>query len=239
MTKVFSSVEIIPLPAEHHGKVFTRKAIWLCNASAIILLVAFLGGIIIIAWGANNLQKAGADSTSRTTGVGACILGSLCATAALIALVVDPFLGANRRLRNAFNAELSRRYGKLVEPDDPDAIFVEIIPRINWGKVKLENATDIGLLVVDKWRKELRFEGDKARWRVPAAALVRCELESFLMGESEIKVRVHCAVVYAMHNDGIWEMPLRERTKLGLFASLSKERATRISDAVAQIAGKK
>jgi hypothetical protein len=68
--------------------------------------------------------------------------------------------------------EFARRTGCLVQPSDADALFVEIVPKLNWGKMVLESASDVGSLRVDKRRREILFEGNKERWRIPAAATV-------------------------------------------------------------------
>jgi hypothetical protein len=36
---------------------------------------------------------------------------------------------------------------------------------------------------VDKSRRELRFEGDKERWRIPAASITGCQIEYFVHGQ--------------------------------------------------------
>ncbi len=65
------------------------------------------------------------------------------------------------------------------DPRDPEAVCVDVIPRANWGKPMMRNATDMGLLKVDPLSRCLLFEGDQERWRIPAASLVSVGVESY------------------------------------------------------------
>ena len=123
----------------------------------------------------------------------------------------------------------------LVEPNDPDALFVEVVPKLNWGKAMLENASDIGLLLVDQARREVRFEGDKERWRVPAASITSCEIEKFVHGQGAGATRIFYVVVRATRREGFWEVPLRERTGHGLLSSKRKNLAGRLAAAIQKI----
>lgn len=74
---------------------------------------------------------------------------------------------------------IDRRPDAIVLSDDPDAFFVQIIPREKWTVSMGENAGDVGLLRLDGRRQELRYEGDLERWVVPAEAVRSFRLESF------------------------------------------------------------
>ncbi|MGL4421478.1 MAG: hypothetical protein ACRCZF_12485 [Gemmataceae bacterium] len=71
------------------------------------------------------------------------------------------------------------RTDPIVLADDPNALFVQRIPRKNWHVSIGENADDVGLLVLDYTRKVLRYEGDQERWEVPADSIISFKLESF------------------------------------------------------------
>jgi hypothetical protein len=109
------------------------------------------------------------------------------------------------RTRRAFE----RRGDHVVDPQDPDLYFVDIIPRANWGKAMLENASDIGFLKVDKVRHELRFEGDNQRYVIPADSILDVSHEFF--GETlkhqlqKQPSQQHLVVVRAMTAVGPWE----------------------------------
>ncbi len=54
-----------------------------------------------------------------------------------------------RQTRHAFQCRLN----PAVDVHDPDLIFVDIVPRINWDKEMMENATDIDFLKLDAQRR--------------------------------------------------------------------------------------
>jgi hypothetical protein len=74
---------------------------------------------------------------------------------------------------------VDRRTDPVVAADDPDAFFVQIIPREKWTVAMGENAGDVGLLRVDARRGELRYEGDLERWVVLAESIRSFRLKSF------------------------------------------------------------
>jgi hypothetical protein len=74
-------------------------------------------------------------------------------------------------------AELLQRPGLIVDPNMPEAIFAEVVPRRNWGQIALQNAEDVGFLHLDTKRHQLLFEGDNKRYRIPARAVISCSVE--------------------------------------------------------------
>ena len=94
----------------------------------------------------------------------------------------------------------AKNFLRLVKPGDSEALFVEIVPKLNWGKLSLETARDAGFLRVDKARREVLFEGDRERWRIPAAAITYCEMEFFVEGQGSHAARkVFYTVLRARH----------------------------------------
>ncbi len=230
--------DISPLGSDHIGKVLTRKRILLGNALAIIGLVSFIGGLALLAWGASMLEGADkATSAPPGAGVALCVLGGALVLTALTGMLFDSSFGGNRMLRKAFRSELARRTGVLVEPNDPDALFVEVVPKLNWGKVMLDNASDIGLLLVDKARREIRFEGDNERWRVPAASITSCEVEKYVHGQGAGATKLFYVVLRATRREGFWEVPLRERRGHGVLSSKRKKLAHQLAAAIQELRG--
>lgn len=84
-----------------------------------------------------------------------------------------------RRYLRWLREKIDSRPDAVVKADDPDAFFVQHIPRKNWEVSVGENATDVGLLFIDYDRRILKYEGDSERWLVPAEAIVSFKLESF------------------------------------------------------------
>jgi hypothetical protein len=107
-------------------------------------------------------------------------------------------------------AAVRQRPGALVDPDDPDAVYVGVVPRENWGRVMLETSTDIGLLKIDPGRRELLFEGDGHRWRIPADSIESCELEEYFIGVPDPNENnvFPMAVLRVNREGGVWEAPL-------------------------------
>src|SRR5207248_9419848 len=108
-------------------------------------------------------------------------------------------------------ATVRQRPSALVQPDDPDAVYVGIVPRENWGRVMLDTATDNGLLKIDPRRGELLFEGDQQRWRIPAASILSCELDQYALGgqPQPSEYNIIPLVVLRVNRDAkVWEAPL-------------------------------
>src|SRR5262249_46337987 len=98
----------------------------------------------------------------------------------------------------------------LVKADDPEAFFVQIIPRENWTVIMGENAADVGLLKVDRKHRELRYEGDVERWTIPAESIRSFRLRSFtppgslpFMNEYTVLV-----LIVELGDRDTWETPL-------------------------------
>ena len=110
-----------------------------------------------------------------------------------------------RQTRHAFEL----RPNPAVDMNDPDLFFVDIIPRINWGKQMMENATDIGFLQLDKSRRELRFEGDRERYWIPAESILEIKHEFWAESVQHQLQKApslnHVIVVRAMTASGPWE----------------------------------
>jgi hypothetical protein len=116
----------------------------------------------------------------------------------------------NRYLAGRVAAAVRRRAEPVVDPDDPAAVYVQVIPRANWGRVMVENASDSGLLKLDPARRLILFEGDRQRWRVPAAAVTGLAVEEFCVGPPDPAERnVFPVLVLAADVGGErWEVPL-------------------------------
>lgn len=96
-------------------------------------------------------------------------------------------------------------------------------------------ASDVGLRVVDRQKREIRFEGDKERWRIPAAAIQYCEVEVFIHQQGAYRNKIYFVVLRANHRGGFWEAPIRPRGKLGLFSSGRKKAIGELLQAIQSI----
>jgi hypothetical protein len=71
---------------------------------------------------------------------------------------------------------MQSRTDAIVDIQDPEAIFVQIVPRGHWGQIMLETATDVGFLIIDPIAREIRVEGGRERSRIPDRSILGCEV---------------------------------------------------------------
>jgi hypothetical protein len=93
-----------------------------------------------------------------------------------------------------------------VAPEEPQATYVAIVPRKNWGA--FNTSSDRGFVMLDPARRRIVFEGILERYRIPASAIHSCELESMAMGGSIYAVVLRCLC----QGDGgkaEWEIPFK------------------------------
>jgi hypothetical protein len=119
-------------------------------------------------------------------------------------------------MRSAARTVVGLRPDALFNPEDPDALFVSVVPRANWGKM-MNQATDVGFLKVDRASRCVLFEGDSYRWRIPAQSLVSVAVESYVpLGKPEgpprpdepQQERYYLAVIKARVGGDEWEAPV-------------------------------
>jgi hypothetical protein len=105
------------------------------------------------------------------------------------------------------------RKDKWVDPDRPGDLptyFTQVVPRKNWGTMMLETASDTGFLQIDHRRKEIRFEGDIERFRIPAAAITDCSIATYSTSASS-NLKYYVLVIQGRTAAGPWEAPISLR----------------------------
>jgi hypothetical protein len=218
------------VPAEFAGRVLTRRTALICAAFVFAALLGIFAGIGLAAWGGtmafpDKKSQHVPSSQEKVLGTTVLAVGGLVFFGVGATFFIDPSWLSNRYLRGVVRREFPRRGTHVVDPNDPEALFVEIVPKLNWGKVKLETASDVGFLRMDKERREILFEGDKEYWRIPASAVTSCEVEVFVEGQgSHAATKLYYTVLRAQHPDGFWEAPIRKRGNTGIFASGKRRR---------------
>jgi hypothetical protein len=75
---------------------------------------------------------------------------------------------------------IDARSDAIVDADDPDAFFVQHIPRKKWTVSVGENATDMGLFLIDYEAGVIKFEGDEERWIIPRDSIMSFRIDSFV-----------------------------------------------------------
>jgi hypothetical protein len=108
-------------------------------------------------------------------------------------------------------AEFLRRSDAVVDPTNPEALFVEIVPRRNWGQIALQNAEEVGFLHLDAERRHLLLEGDNKRYRIPLQAVISYDVELMNPSEAEDERGTPVGLVVLKLRDrlGERELPLR------------------------------
>jgi hypothetical protein len=166
--------EITPVPEPYRQRVRSKGYAVALNLRGLIPLVFFLGGAGLAAWGIWQMTQG-----SLALGGAAFVAGAAAFAwgvyTALYCLGVYENRWVNRRLRREF----AQRSDALVSPDDPEAIYVSIIPRDSFVKVKWTMASDVLLFKLDERRRQLLLEGDADRYRIPAGAIAVCEPQCF------------------------------------------------------------
>lgn len=113
------------------------------------------------------------------------------------------------RLRTRMlSPKLLRRPTSLVEPNDPEAYFVEVVPRENWTKLLWDDAADHGFLKLDDVTRCLLFEGDRERWSIPVSAILRIHDEAKVKAGTGAPHSSHFVVVAVQFRESVWELPI-------------------------------
>lgn len=232
--------ETTPLPEEYRGKALSRKTVIIGNVLSAMFLLGVFAGVGLLLWGLllgfpDHPPAEGVSPQAKLIGTVLMILGGTSFLISLGVSLFDSSIFATRYLRKVVRNEIARRTATVVDVHDPDALLVEMVPKMNWGKMMLDDAADVGLMVIDQQRREIRFEGDKERWRIPAAAIVDCQLEVFIQRQGNTRTRRYFAVLRAHHHNGFWEAPIRERGKMGVFSGKRKKSTARMVQAIQQL----
>lgn len=204
------SARVTRLPDGEAGTINTRGHIAtgvFIHFSPLLLALAVIGVMItLVVVYRNEVGKLGMAGT--LVGAMGVLVGSV-----WYMMRYEHFLPAVYQYR-CVQRVFRRRAEPFVDPDDGEARFVEVIPRANWGRAMAQNATDLGLVKVDKGRRAVLFEGDSERWVIPAESIVRCEIEEFTELNTEPNAyNVHPIVVVTANVDGVpWEAPLSVRS---------------------------
>jgi hypothetical protein len=214
--------EIKPADPEYAGKVLTTKTGLICTAYGLLALLGvfgpiglgFLGGMLAFP---DHPAAGGVSPLVKLSGEFLIGLAVLIFVLNFAMLFIAPDFLATRYIRRLTVQHLKRRPRPLVSPDDPAALFVQVIPRANWAKLKLLDPTDIGFLRADMQRRELLFEGDKECYRIPADAIVSCDIELFVAGDgTHGATRLYRVVLQLNQTSGnLLEIPFAQRGNSG------------------------
>ncbi|HLN29717.1 MAG TPA: hypothetical protein VK395_18370 [Gemmataceae bacterium] len=138
---------------------------------SLIPLVHFLGGVSLAAVGYFFLALN--DHLMLGCAVIAIGGGGVC-WGSYVALGCQGVYADRWRLRR-LRQEIEQRSDHWVSAQDPEAIYVSIIPRENFAKFKWTMDSDLLLARFDAEKHRLLMEGDSDRYRIPWAAVFACQ----------------------------------------------------------------
>ena len=200
--------QLVKVPPPYGNQVLTKGNIAKMTAiglTTLLLPIALgLGCLIIVGiYGEEDLE------VWQT--IALCVAGLACVAAGIVfGYYFSDYLPSR------FFYSLSRKFVRerpdaWVDPDDPEAIYIQVIPRAHWSRVMMENANDVGFLKIDSKRRLLMFEGDKERWVIPAESLMACVIEQFAPGQGNPNWRYTIAVLRLQLADRQEERPISLR----------------------------
>ncbi|MDB6065479.1 MAG: hypothetical protein JWR26_1687 [Pedosphaera sp.] len=233
--------DIKPVDPLFAGKVLTTKTKLIGSGLVIAILVGCIAFIAMAVVGAmtafpDHPPVGGVSTLAKVFGEVLIGLGSIGGMWAFVLALTRPDYFATRYVRGVTMHQFARRPHPLVKPDDAGVLFVQIIPRANWGKVKLDDASDIGFLRVDREHGELLFEGDNEYYRIRGEAIVSCDVELFISGEgSHGATKLYRVVLQVNDVSGLREIPIAQRGNVGKYRA--KNRAKWARDLQQEIQG--
>jgi hypothetical protein len=224
-----SFAEMETLPDEFANKILSARSIdRVRTLYGVIFPLAVIASVSLLAWAAISNREGidNADSSKTAFAMNLFLFGI---SIFIILLTTRLLVGTrNQWLRHIARSEVNRRPNKSVNPDASGVRFVEVVPKSNWNDTTLlDNATDIGFLAIDRQQGCLLYEGDNERYRVPAAAIVKCEQDSYTRliqspytkVPSNMTIYFHFVVVTMKISDSMTvEIPFRIRKTVSLWS---------------------
>lgn len=176
-----SGARMITLSGPAAGCAMTRKNIIAGNLFPFLPLLCVFGGL--------GIFYAGSQSSDASLAMGAVTLpigiisiavgGAIFLLGALLSF--RPVKGGQLFYGRALRKEIARRSDAALNPHDPQAVLAEYIPRDRMTIVALENALDVGYLLVSSADRMIIFEGDKGRYLLPIDSLTDCRREDLVL----------------------------------------------------------
>ncbi len=198
-----------PIVSIDSGTILSKKAMLIGNLLSLIPLLMFAAAVFIAALGYL------AFGVGSSTGLALLAGGAALAILALGIIVADIGWLSRRYLLRRARAAIELRSDAIVRPNDPEALFVQVVPRERWGKLGLDTASDVGFIKIDSKHRQVLFEGDRQRYSIPAEAIESCEVEKIVYGTGgQHETCIFVSVLRARSREGIFEAPLGQRADL-------------------------
>jgi len=232
---------IQPIDDMYAGRILSKKTVVIGNLLCLMPLLALFAGLGL-AGGAGYLAFGG-DGPDEPPTISAPVGYVLIGIGVLVA-IIGGYWGlrnttklGNWYLRRLARSEVKSRPDEIVDPDHQEAVFVEIVPRQNWKRLMLETATDVGYLFIDEGRREVLFEGDRERMRIPAKSIADCKVEHTIIGEGTGGGMDYFFTVLQIQTDkGGLELPIAFRGDLGMLgAGIRQSRAEQLTERIRKL----
>jgi hypothetical protein len=208
-----SIADITPLPVALRGRVLTSSAKLVENGIflgqfLLFVIVAFAPAVLGGLAATKHLFPGNNALSFAPVLIGLGITAGLCWV--LGGQMLRKPWSADYMFRKA-QTELLRRKDAIVNPKMSEAIFVEVVPRRNWGQLALQNAEDVGFLHIDSQGRQLLIEGDHKRYKIPVEAIVSYDMELMNPKEADDERGTPVGLVVLKLRDqlGERELPLR------------------------------
>lgn len=170
------------LTGPHAGRALSPRSIAAVNVYTLLPLAGFFGGMLLALAG-TKLPHATLPlgSQSIPLGIAMFILGL--AITAISAYLAFARTGSSARAvyGRVLREEIAARPDAVLDPGDPQAVLVEIIPQDRIAVLTWENAADVGYMLVSPAARMIYVEGDKERYRIPFDALTDCRREDLTL----------------------------------------------------------
>ncbi len=194
-----------PVEPADAGRVLTRTNALL---QTVIAVITTFGGILLGLGPLLVVTNLAVKPPEWVAAVAGCWMFGFIGLHLLFLLYFPSYLTTRFMLgqtRRAFQGRLN----PALDVQDPDLVFVDIIPPLNRGKRMMENASDIGFLKFDKSRRELIFEGDRERYWIPVESILETRHDYWADAVKHQLQRSpnlnHVILVRAMTAKGPWE----------------------------------
>jgi hypothetical protein len=166
--------EITPVPEPYRQWVRAPGYALRVNLRGAIPLVYILGGGGLLALGVWRAVEGSVALGCAVAAVGAAGLAW-----GLYAALYCMTVYENRWIERCLRREIGQRPDSLVDSACPDSVYVSLIPRESFVKMRWTMSSDLMLVRIDERGRQVIMEGDSDRYRVPSEAISVCEPQCF------------------------------------------------------------
>jgi hypothetical protein len=224
--------QVLPVPERYRQRVHCKwYALWV-NLIGLIPGVFFFGGGALLAggiWLATTKEMP---------------LGWIVAAVSLPAFLWGAYLGLycpclpeNRWINRRLRREIGLRPDFLVDPRNAESLYVSLIPRDSFVKIKLTLSSDLLLLKLDAGGRRLLMEGDCDRYWIPCGAIAVCEPQCFYHPiDHQRRIQIWVVRLMVQFESGVRELLLSDNLT-GWNPMTNKRRRKAAQNLCARIAG--